>query len=120
MPDSAFVQLDALARFAPGSMQKVDCRRSSTLFLGLNCLLPGQTQRIHAHPGADKFYLVLRGRATLVVGDERRALGPGALAWAPAGVPHGVDGVEDAVVLLVGMAPPPATPPDQSEQSPSG
>jgi len=107
MPDTAFDHLDALARFDATGLQKLDCRRSARLFLGLNCLLPGQAQRVHAHAGADKFYLVLRGRATLVVGGERRAVGPGDLAWAPAGVPHGVESADEPTVLLVGLAPPP-------------
>jgi quercetin dioxygenase-like cupin family protein len=120
MPDTAFVHLDALARFDRAGMQKVDCRTSAHLFVGLNCLLPGQAQRVHAHAGADKFYLVLRGRATLVVGQERRVVGPGDMAWAPAGVPHAVDATDEETVLLVGMAPPPEDGRAQSEQSPSG
>jgi quercetin dioxygenase-like cupin family protein len=106
MTDSAFTPLAALAGFDDEGPRKVDCRRSSRLFLGLTCLRPGQSQRIHEHAGADKFYLVLRGRATLVVGAERRSAGPGDLVWAASGVPHGVAEVHDDTVLLVGMAPP--------------
>src|SRR3954463_4554670 len=57
------------ARFAAEKMQKQDCFASDRLLLGLNCFEPGQDQKVHAHEGADKFYLVLRGRATIVVGE---------------------------------------------------
>jgi mannose-6-phosphate isomerase-like protein (cupin superfamily) len=84
-----------------------DCFRSARLFLGLNALARGQAQRVHAHDRADKFYLVLSGKARFVVGDASLELGPGGIAWAPAGVPHGVDEALEDSILLVGMAPPP-------------
>ncbi len=31
------------------------------VLVGMNCLEPGQTQKVHAHDGADKFYFVLEG-----------------------------------------------------------
>ncbi len=103
-----FKDLLALATFSREKMQKTDCYRSDRLFVGINCLSRGQSQRIHEHEAADKFYLVLSGKARITVGTETRELGPGGLAWADAGVPHGIaEAVEDAV-LLVGMAPPPS------------
>ena len=100
---------DVLARasFSAEKMAKQDCFRSERLFVGLNCLARGQSQRAHTHDGVDKFYLVLSGKARIVVGDERTELGAGGIAWAPAGVPHGVEeALEDAVVLVT-MAPAP-------------
>ena len=41
---------------------KADLARGAQLFVGLNCFEPGQSQPVHAHDGADKFYLVLRER----------------------------------------------------------
>lgn len=44
----------------------------------------------------DEVYQVVRGRATILVGDERRPLGPGSVVFVAAGVPHRfVDIVED-------------------------
>lgn len=91
------------ARFAAETMQKVDCVATGRLLLGLNCFEPGQAQRVHAHAGADKFYLVLGGRATVVVGGEARECGPGDLVFAPAGVAHGVETAHERTVMLVGM-----------------
>lgn len=91
------------ARFAPERMQKVDAALADHLLLGLNCLEPGQAQAVHAHTGADKFYLLLSGSATLVVGDEARACGAGDLVVAPAGVPHGIERAHERTVILVGI-----------------
>lgn len=105
MDDTYFQYLPARARFAADAMVKVECRRSDRLLLGLNCLRAGQTQRTHAHAGADKFYFVVRGRATLRVGDAVTTVTDGTLIWAPAGVPHGVEETLEDTVLLIGLAP---------------
>ncbi len=82
---------------------------SERLLLGLNCLEPGQAQKLHDHAGQDKFYFVIEGVAEFVVGSEQRVTGPGTVVWAPTGTPHGVTN-HGAVqlVLLVGIAPAPA------------
>jgi quercetin dioxygenase-like cupin family protein len=78
------------------------------VLVGLNCLEPGQTQKVHAHEGADKFYFVLEGRGKFTVGDDEKELDAGALVLAPAGIPHGVTSVGDGrLSLLVTIAPPP-------------
>src|SRR5580765_3774745 len=93
--------LRARATFAPDKLTKLDCFQSDRLFTGLNCLARGQSQKIHTHDAMDKFYLVLSGKARIVVGDERQELAVGGMAWAPAGVPHGVEiALEDAVLLV--------------------
>lgn len=75
--------------------------------VGLNCLEPGQTQKTHAHEGADKFYFVLEGSGQFTVGDEEHAAASGSLIVAPSGVPHGVANKgSDRLSLLVAIAPP--------------
>lgn len=91
------------ARFAREKMQKLDCAETARLLLGLNCFEPGQSQRVHTHEGADKFYLVLSGKAKLVVGNESRDAVAGDLVVAPAGVPHGVETAYERTVMLVGI-----------------
>ena len=80
----------------------------SALFVGLNCFEPGQSQKVHVHAGADKFYLVVTGKARITVGEETREVGPGTVVWAPADLPHGVAQALERTVLLVAIAPPPA------------
>ena len=79
------------------------------LFVGLNCLEPGQEQRVHTHAGDDKFYYVVEGQGEFVVGEETRLAGVGHVVCAPAGVSHGVANKGSVrLVVLVGMAPAPA------------
>jgi mannose-6-phosphate isomerase-like protein (cupin superfamily) len=93
----------------PDRQFKATLFESARLMLGLNCLEPGQEQRLHAHVGQDKFYFVVEGAGEFVVGDERSPGGPGAVVWAPAGVSHGVTNTgASRLVLLVGIAPFPA------------
>ena len=76
------------------------------VMVGLNCLEPGQTQSVHAHQGADKFYFVLSGSGDFTVGEEQSTVGAGLLVFAPAGIPHGVSNSgESRLSLLVAIAP---------------
>jgi quercetin dioxygenase-like cupin family protein len=104
---SYFLPLDAFARFDSAAPPKADVARGERLFAGLNCFEPGQSQRVHAHREADKFYLVLQGKARFIVGEEVAVAGVGTLVWAPPDVPHGVLEALERTVVLVAMAPPP-------------
>lgn len=78
------------------------------VMVGLNCLEPNQTQSVHAHQGADKFYFVLEGEGTFTVGNEKRTATAGALVVAPAGIAHGVTNMSgERLSLLVAIAPGP-------------
>jgi len=99
--------LPARAAFDPSKMTKIDCFRSTRLLVGLNCFEPGQAQRVHAHPGADKFYFVVSGKARFIVGERSYEASAGDLVEAPEGVPHGVERALERTVLLVGIAPAP-------------
>lgn len=106
MPDYFLSPADR-AVFRADKAAKADLCRGGTLFLGLNCFEPGQEQPVHAHAGADKFYLILSGNARMIVGDQTRDAGPGMLVWAPAEVLHGVAMAYERTTMLVGIAPPP-------------
>lgn len=102
-----FRQIADAAVFGADTPGKADLFAGRHLFVGLNCFEPGQRQRVHTHGGADKFYLVVSGRARMTVGSETREAGAGTVVWAPADVPHGVAEALERTVLLVGIAPPP-------------
>ena len=95
------------ATFNTDKMSKVDCFRSERLLVGLNCFEPGQSQAVHTHAAADKFYVVVSGKANFVVGERTVSAGPGDLILAPAGVPHGVERADTRTVVLVAIAPAP-------------
>jgi quercetin dioxygenase-like cupin family protein len=106
MPDY-FKSIQTLATFSGDKGTKTDLFVSGQMFVGLNCFEPGQSQKTHVHAGSDKFYLVVSGKARMVVGSDAREVGPGFVVWAPADVPHGVLQVAERTVMLVAMAPPP-------------
>lgn len=101
------VHLAGAARFDPAKATKADLFRGAQLFLGLNCFEPGQSQKVHTHGGADKFYFVVSGKARMIVGEEAFDAAAGDVVWAPADIPHGVGEVLERTVMLVGIAPPP-------------
>jgi quercetin dioxygenase-like cupin family protein len=92
----------------PEKFYKTTLWQGEHVMVGLNCLEPGQTQKVHAHEGADKFYFVLAGCGKFIVGDEEKDAAAGALVVAPSGIPHGVSNAgEERLSLLVTIAPPP-------------
>lgn len=109
-PQELVQHLPDRAAFRADAMTKIDCFRSERLLVGLNCFEPGQAQAVHTHAGADKFYVVLSGKANFVVGERIVGAGPGDLIVAPAGVPHGVERADERTIVLIAMAPPPSPP----------
>ena len=64
---------------------------------------PGTEPPLHVHAHEDEAYLVLNGRMTFQVGDERIDAEPGSFVFLPRGVPHGFavrSEVARAVLLL--------------------
>ena len=95
--------------FSEEKMKKNALFDSPHLFYDLYCLLPGQTQKVHAHESSDKIYYVLSGTGRFTIGEEEQDLGEGHAVIARAGVPHGVRNASDEnLVLLVTMAPRPS------------
>lgn len=94
--------------FSEEKMQKNSLFDSPHLFYDAYCLLPGQSQKVHAHEGSDKVYYVLQGVGRFTVGEEEQDLGEGHAVIARAGEPHGVrNETGENLTLLVTMAPPP-------------
>ena len=102
-----FKSIDDSTEFSPGKLFKADLFTGTKLFVGLNCFEPGQSQKVHVHSESDKFYLILSGKARMIVGGETREVGRGTVVWAPAALPHGVAEALERTIILVVMAPPP-------------
>lgn len=95
--------------FSEEKMNKNALFDSPHLFYDLYCLLPGQTQKVHAHEGSDKVYYVIEGTGRFTIGDEETDLGQGNAVIARSGEPHGVrNETGENLVLLVTMAPRPS------------
>ena len=102
-------RVDAEVSFSEEKMRKNSLFASLHLFYAAYCLLPGQSQKVHAHEGSDKVYFVLHGTGRFTVGDEEEDLGEGHAVIARAGVPHGVrNDSQEKLILLVTMAPRPS------------
>jgi mannose-6-phosphate isomerase-like protein (cupin superfamily) len=53
----------------------------------------------------DEIYHVVRGRATIRVGDETSPVGPGSVVFVPALVPHRFEAIEEELGVLVVFVP---------------
>jgi mannose-6-phosphate isomerase-like protein (cupin superfamily) len=103
-----FKSIREAVRFSPDKMAKVNLLETERMFCDVYGLEPGQEQRVHAHQGADKIYVVMEGSGTFRIGAEERPLGPETIVLAPSGVEHGVRNTGDQrLALLVFMAPNP-------------
>ena len=101
-----FLNWRDFAGINPEKFFKTTMWQGEHVMVGLNCLEPQQTQPVHAHDGADKFYFVLNGQGTFTVGDETKTVESGSVIVAPAGVPHGVtNNGSSRLSLLVAIAP---------------
>jgi len=74
----------------PEKFFKTTMWQGEHVMVGLNCLEANQTQPVHAHSEADKFYFVLSGTGEFTVGGEMKTVESGTVVLAPAGIPHGV------------------------------
>ena len=102
------IDLKARAEFQADKMAKVDLVGSPHMMSGLNCFEPGQTQKVHAHGGADKLYYVVQGSGEFEVGEEKQQLSEGELLYIPADIPHGVANTSSArLVVLIVISPNP-------------
>jgi quercetin dioxygenase-like cupin family protein len=103
-----FVDTTTLRSFSGDKMQKLNVFETPDMFCDVYCLEPGQSQKPHSHAAATKFYYVIEGRGTIQIGDRNELLGPGGLAYATPGEPHGVTNTSaERMVLLVAMSPNP-------------
>lgn len=102
-------KIDEYMAFSEEKMRKNALFDSPHLFYDVYCLMPGQSQKVHAHEGSDKVYYVLEGTGTFTVGEEQEAIEAGNAVIARAGEDHGVhNATEENLVLLVTMAPRPS------------
>jgi len=78
--------------------------RVPDLSAGLYVLEAGAADPQQPHR-EDELYYVVSGRATMTVGDEQRAVGPGSLVFVAAGVAHRFHDITERLELLVVFGP---------------
>ena len=84
------INISDYQKFSQEKMKKNNIFQSGRFFCDIYCFEPGQEQKGHIHGEQDKVYLVLEGKGTFQVGNEKQVLGPGDGTMAPAGEEHGV------------------------------
>lgn len=78
--------------------------RVPDLSAGLYVLERGATDPQSPHT-EDELYYVVRGRGTVTVGDEKRAVTAGSLVFVPATVPHHFGEIVERMEILVVFGP---------------
>jgi quercetin dioxygenase-like cupin family protein len=102
------INISDYQKFTSEKMKKNNIFQTPRFFCDIYCFEPGQEQKGHVHGEQDKVYLVLEGKGTFQVGDEKQVLGPGDGTMAPAGEEHGVlNHTQDRLKVLVFVAPNP-------------
>lgn len=71
---------------------------------GMYCLAAGATDSQQPHT-EDELYVVMRGRATIHVGDEDTEVRAGSAIFVPAHVPHHFHSIVEDLAVLVLFAP---------------
>ncbi len=71
----------------------------------LACFEPGQFIPVH-RPGVDLTLTVLEGEGVVMIGEREERVGPGSMAFVPAGEARGIK-AETRLVLLHVVSPPP-------------
>ena len=84
------INISDYQKFSQEKMKKNNIFQTGRFFCDIYCFEPGQEQKGHIHGEQDKVYLVLEGKGTFQVGNEKQVLGPGDGTMAPAGEEHGV------------------------------
>ncbi len=90
-----------------GSSRYREFLQVPALSLGLFAVGPEHSDSQEPHQ-QDEVYVVAAGRATLVVAGAEKAVGPGSIAYVPAGVPHRFVNVSENLRVYVMFAPPEA------------
>lgn len=74
--------------------------RMPQLSCGIYSLKSGAVDTQSSHD-EDEVYFVLKGRATIILDGQEKALGPGTILYVPADTPHEFVDIEDDLSLLV-------------------
>jgi quercetin dioxygenase-like cupin family protein len=78
--------------------------RKPSMSMGLYVLAAGQDDPQQPHT-EDEAYYIVRGHATIRVGEEDHPVGPGSVIYVEAQVPHRFHTIEEELEILVFFAP---------------
>ncbi len=96
--------LDEIGRTPATEARYDEFLRRASMSAGVYVIPAGASDPQRPH-GEDEVYVVLTGRATIAVADERRPVGAGAVVFVGREVVHRFDDVTEDLRLLVFFAP---------------
>ena len=75
---------------AAGAKNKLLVKReeTETIALGYVQVESGNSTKIDVHDDEEEIYVILKGKAMLMIGDERKEVGPGMVAYVPRNKKH--------------------------------
>jgi mannose-6-phosphate isomerase-like protein (cupin superfamily) len=103
-PVETYEVYDALRELTVSGRPYHEFLRTHDLSVGLYRLPAGETDPQSPHT-EDEVYHVVRGRATITVGDEEHPVTAGSIVFVGADVPHRFHDIEDELVVLVIFGP---------------
>jgi mannose-6-phosphate isomerase-like protein (cupin superfamily) len=103
-PVEAYEVYDVLRELTVSGRLYHEFLRTHDLSVGIYRLPAGGTDPQSPHT-EDEVYHVVRGRATITVGDEERPVTAGSIVFVGADVPHRFHDIEDELVVLVIFGP---------------
>jgi len=89
-----------LVDYQPGKVVSLTLSQNQTLSMTLFAFAKGEAISSHSAPG-DAMVYILDGKAEITIGNEKVTATSGQVVVMPAGIPHGLDAVEDFKMLLV-------------------
>lgn len=106
-----FVTLaDAVRHQSPWTLEEWLCRSdivaNEHLLLVRAHMDPHRSHPFHTHPTREEIIYVISGRAEQWVGQERRLLGPGEMAFIPMGEVHGTYNPHDEPLVFLAILSP--------------
>jgi mannose-6-phosphate isomerase-like protein (cupin superfamily) len=66
----------------------IDRSETETIAMGYVSVSPGDSTDIAVHDDEEEIYLVLKGKALVMIGDEKQEIGPGMVAYVPRNKKH--------------------------------
>lgn len=91
--------------FRPDKFNPIALAQNDRVKVILACFEPGQFIPVHK-PGVDLTMIVMEGNGRLVAGDQEEEIGPGSIAFVPAGESRGIQ-ASTRLVLMHVVTPPP-------------
>ena len=68
---------------------------------------PGSEQQLHQHETQEQAYVIIRGRGTMIVGDEQQEIGEGTLVVIPPRTQHAIRNTSSEPMSYVSATSPP-------------